>query len=399
LPAHSTQDEPSLPQSAFVVPGWQMSWSSQHPLGHVVKLHVAPVHTPLTHASPATHAAHAVPPVPQSFSVSPVWQFPDASQQPVGHVVALHAEASQVPAGHVSLAGHAVHALPPVPQNVVVVPVSQTPEPLQQPVGHEAGPQVGAWQAPPLHVSVAGHTVHAFPPVPHPVVLVPDSQKPRASQQPMGHVEGPHVMPLQTPAEQESPGGHGTHALPPVPQAVVLVPVSQFPRLSQHPVGQLAGLQVTPSQAPAVQLSPGGQASQAFPPLPHAVVLVPVSHTPEPLQQPVGQVEPLQGGGSQVPPVQLSPDGQTMQASPPRPHPVVLVPDSQKPRGSQQPVGHVIGLHAGPLHAPPEHESPGGQGRHAFPPVPHAVVLLPDSQLPALLQHPSGQLVELHVVP
>jgi hypothetical protein len=159
-----------------------------------VKLQVAPWQTPPTQASPETHAAHTLPPVPQSLSVVPVWHVPDPSQQPVVHVVE-HVEALQVPA---------------------------------------------------VQLSPDGHVVHALPPSPHAVVLVPASQKPSASQQPVGHVAGSHDGPLHAPPVQESAGGHGTHAWPPVPHAEVLVPGSQLPKLSQHPVGQLAGLHVTP---------------------------------------------------------------------------------------------------------------------------------------------------------
>jgi hypothetical protein len=88
--------------------------------------------------------------------------------------------------------------------------------------------------------------VHIAPPLPHALVLSPISQKPSASQHPMGQVLASHTGPVHMPPEQESPGGHGKQAWPPVPQAVVLVPDSHTPRPSQHPFGQLDALQVIP---------------------------------------------------------------------------------------------------------------------------------------------------------
>jgi hypothetical protein len=102
------------------------------------------------------------------------------------------------------------------------------------------------------------------------------------------------------PAEQESPGGHGLQGPAPVPQANGLVPDSHVPELSQQPVGQLVTLQVAPMHAPALQTSPPGHGSQALPPLPHAEVLVPDSQRPMSSQHPVGQVEALQGMASHV---------------------------------------------------------------------------------------------------
>ena len=146
-------------------------------------------------------------------------------------------------------------------------------------------------------------------------------------------------------------------------------------------------------------MSPGGHAVQALPSLPHDVVVLPGSHVPEPLQHPAGQVIALQGAGWQTPPLQLSPEGHAMQVAPPLPHALVLLPISQKPRASQQPVGHVFASQTGPMHMPAGQESPGGHGRHAWPPFPHAVVLSPGSHTPRPSQHPVGQLDALQVTP
>lgn len=62
---------------------------------------------------------------------------------------------------------HAEHALPNVPQNDELVPVSQV-VPLQHPVGHEVASQVaGPVQAPKLHVWPTLHATHAAPFRPH----------------------------------------------------------------------------------------------------------------------------------------------------------------------------------------------------------------------------------------
>ncbi len=215
----------------------------------------------------------------------------------------------------------------------------------------------------------------------------------------MGHVDGPHAGPLHTPAVHESPGGQGRHAEPPVPHAEVLVPVSQLPVLSQQPMGHVMALQVTPWHEPETHVSPDGHTAHALPPVPHSVVTLPGSHRPDVLQHPVGQVEALQGGGRQPPPLQLSPDGHAVHVAPPVPQALVLVPVSQNPRASQQPVGHVVGPHAMPMHNPARHESPGGHGTHAKPPAPHAEVLVPDSHMPPLSQQPVAQLRGLQVIP
>jgi hypothetical protein len=286
-----------------------------------------------------------------------------------------------------------------VPQSFSDVPSWHTPEESQQPVGQVIELHVLASQIPPLHVSPDGHDVHALPPVPQAPVLVPDSQKPNLSQQPMGQVAALQVVPVHAPAVQESPGGQGTHESPPLPHAEVLVPDSHIPKLSQHPVPQLIGLHVTPRHAPMKHASPGGHAVHATPPLPHAVELLPDWQTPAESQQPAGHVDALHVGTLHAPPLQLSPDGHDVQASPAVPHALVLVPDSQKPNASQHPFGQVAGPHEGPLHAPAVQESPGGHGKQALPPVPHAEVVVPDSQFPKPSQQPVGQVMALQVLP
>ncbi len=321
------------------------------------------------------------------------------SQQPFGHVEALHVAPTHAPAEHASPGGQAVHDRPPLPHADVLVPVSQRPAASQQPLGHVDALHGVGWQVPALQESPGGQAAHALPPAPQAPVLVPVSQNPRASQHPVGQVEASHRMPTQAPAVQESPGGQGKQAPPPVPQADVLVPDSHLPNASQQPVGHDDELHVAPSHAPETQVSPDGQARHALPPLPQALVLVPGWQVPEGSQQPVGQVVESHGGVLQLPALQMSPDAQVAHASPPVPHAALVVPDSQNPSASQQPFGQVAASQGGPLQAPPVHESPGGHGTQALPPVPHAVALVPDSHFPKASQHPVGQLDALHVVP
>lgn len=120
---------------------------------------------------------------------------------------------------------HEVHALPPVPQ-VVVVEGRQV-SPLQQPVGQVAALQVAvATHTPPSaeHIEPAPHAAQLRPPTPHAVVLVPGWQTPE-TQQP-GQFAGPHGS---THAWLEHVVAQLEHATPPVPQASALVPVRHTP--------------------------------------------------------------------------------------------------------------------------------------------------------------------------
>jgi hypothetical protein len=396
----ATHEAPPVPHAPGVVPTSQKPSESQHPVGHVAELQPAPVHFPPEQESPDGHGKHADPPVPHADVLVPDSHLPALSQQPVGQLVELHVAPWHEPVTHVSPTGHTEQDAPPVPHAPLTVPGWQVPSRRsQQPVGHVEALQGGGWQTPALQLSPDGHEAHVKPPVPHAPGLVPVSQKPSASQQPVGQDFGPHATPMQTPVRHESPAGHGTHAEPPTPHAEVLVPDSQRPALSQQPIGQVIGLHVAPTHAPIVHTSPTGQSAHDSPPMPQAAVLVPSWQVPVVSQHPVGQVAALQGEGLQVPLEQVSPLGQDTHEVPPVPHAIGLVPVSQKPRASQQPVGQVFASQVVPMHTPLVQVSPGGQGRHALPPVPHAEVLVPVSHLPRLSQHPEGQVDALQVVP
>jgi hypothetical protein len=112
------------------------------------------------------------PSVPQIALVVPGWQMPFASQQPVGQLVA--SQTHRPPPGvatHSCPAGHALQAAPPAPQFALVVPAMQV-VPVQQPVVQSAGLQNAAhcWL---VHSLPPVHATHSAPPVPHAPLAVP----------------------------------------------------------------------------------------------------------------------------------------------------------------------------------------------------------------------------------
>ena len=88
----------------------------------------------------------------------------------------------------------------------------------------------------------------------------------------------------------------------------------------------------------------------------------------EPEQQPDAQEAALQP--EHEPLLQVSAPGQPPQARPALPQAAGVLPCTQAPEASQQPVGHEVGVQ---VHTPKEHCSPLGQG----PPA-------PQPQLPAV---------------
>jgi hypothetical protein len=90
--------------------------------------------------------AHVAPPWPHAVSRKPASQTPFASQQPFAHDVGVQGGggtsqawlASQTSASCVQL----VHALPPMPQALFCDPLWQTPDESQHPPGHVVGPHV-----------------------------------------------------------------------------------------------------------------------------------------------------------------------------------------------------------------------------------------------------------------
>jgi hypothetical protein len=141
----------------------------------------------LQYSFSAVQFAHVAPDVPHIASALPGWQFPLASQQPLGQLVESHAHAPPFAALTPSCpVGHEMQAAPLAPHSVFVVPAIHD-EPLQQPVGQLVASH---WQTPPpealAHSCPVGHTMQAAPFAPHSVFV--------------GTVT--HVVPLQHPVEQ-----------------------------------------------------------------------------------------------------------------------------------------------------------------------------------------------------
>ncbi len=233
----------------------------------------------------------------------------------------------QAPLRHWSLrASQAVQLAPFVPHEAVEG-VTHWPA-WQQPVGQEVESQT---QAPPEQRWPTAHW--AFPP----------------------HLQ---VPPLQVSARVAL---QVVQATPPVPQAAVLVLVTQAP-LEQQPVAQLVALQ--PLQAPPVQVwALAAQFWHIAPPVPQAEAAPEVWHWPFESQQPVGQ---LVGSQTQLPARQCWPVEQSAPA-----------PQPQPPSAPQ--VSATIGL----------------QLVHSLPASPQ-LALVGDWQTPPSSQQPLGQLVELH---
>jgi hypothetical protein len=155
--------------------------------------------------------------------VSPLWQTPVPSQQPLGHVVSLHVEPTHAPAWQTAPTTHSAQVSPPVPQLASAVPARHFPVAAQHPVAHVAALHV-PWQLPPSHVAPAVHAAQRLPPVPHACDDDPAWQLPLASQQPVGHVCESHIGAPQKPSSQTVPGGHAEQNSPSSPHAFWLVP-------------------------------------------------------------------------------------------------------------------------------------------------------------------------------
>jgi hypothetical protein len=89
VPEHGPHAAPFVPQAVVEVPSWQAPFESQHPVGHEVGVQEG-THWPDMHVSPVPHGTQDVPPVPQVM-VDETRQLPSLPQQPLAHVVAVHA--------------------------------------------------------------------------------------------------------------------------------------------------------------------------------------------------------------------------------------------------------------------------------------------------------------------
>jgi hypothetical protein len=303
----------------------------QHPLGHVA-LH--PVHTLSTQFWVEPHGLQADPPLPHAALDVPARQVVP-EQQPVEQDVPLQTHAPPThawPLPHGAFVPHlqappeqrsefadaqVLHAPPPVPQ--ADVDCGSHTLPLQQPVGHDvalhtqlpptqACPMAHCWPEPQLQLPPAQESarpdaqpMHVAPLPPHWVVVgivhVVPAQHPLGhevalhTQAPLTHSwPAPHGAPVpqaHAPAVEQVSDleSHETHALPPVPHALIPRELQLGPE--QHPVGQLFA---QPEHVPfALHVSPLGQLAHELPPLPHWLSALPASQT-LPLQHPVHDV-------------------------------------------------------------------------------------------------------------
>jgi hypothetical protein len=139
----------------------------QQPLGHEVALQT---HWPMPlHCWPAAQATHAVPPLPHEvFDSAENGSQVDPLQQPAQELVPPH---EHEPALQVSPEPQAAHATPPTPQRDEVCEDGATQVmPLQHPVGHDVASQTH-WPVLLLHSWPVAHALHAIPPLPQEAVV------------------------------------------------------------------------------------------------------------------------------------------------------------------------------------------------------------------------------------
>jgi hypothetical protein len=125
--------------------------------------------------------------------------------------------------------------------------------PSQHPA-HDVAVQV---HSPCEHSWLEPHAAQDWPPIPQAAWVLPGAQLPELSQQPPGQLEASQVvvMGVQVPNLHDSLLPQVLHALPPAPQAASLVPATQAPWASQHPLLQVVESQLTALQAWFSQIS------------------------------------------------------------------------------------------------------------------------------------------------
>jgi hypothetical protein len=370
----------------------------QQPVAHIW---VQPEQAPAVQVSPAGHAAHALPALPQAPALFPGWQLLPA-QQPDPHEMASHTHA---PFRHCCPEAHdapvpQVHS-PAVehPSDVSGAQVPQVPPggahvfsesgvqmvPLQQPLGQDVASHLQVlseqcspglhdgpaphWHAPlPEHVSasVGSQAKHVAPPAPHVAMLlslhVVPSQQPVQDVASQTHALPTHLCPAEhalcpphvhcPAAEQPSAAvaPHAMHVAPPAPHVDDDDGVWHVVPL-QQPFGQTQLL-----HAPAVQVSPGMQGPQACPALPHALTTLPGSHVP-PVQHPVAHDV---ASHVHLPSTQCWPASHA-----------AVAPHRQPPLVSQPSL--VVESQPVQTHAPAVHCRPGGHGAPPAHPAPSCV--------------------------
>jgi hypothetical protein len=254
---HVAQAPPPLPHADSE--GERHAPAEQHPPAQDT---LSQVHRPATqcwpvaHSAPAPHAqvpvaaqlsavsgsqvTQAAPPLPQVDGDGALQVVP--AQHPLGHEPASHtqvppaqrwptAQAGCVPQAHcpaaeqlsARTASQPVQVAPAVPQVATEGGLHVAPE--QQPFGQVVPLQ--PLHTPPTHNCAPGQLSHAPPPVPHDVALLPGRQAP-AAQHPPAHEVPSHTQVL---AMQRCPGAHAL-ALP----QWQLPPAEQLSDRSSHAV-------------------------------------------------------------------------------------------------------------------------------------------------------------------
>ena len=211
---------------------------------------------------------------------TPALQTPPLHAVPSLSELTAHFPAVQVVAAQVLVVLHTEQEPPPVPQELMEVPVLHV-VPVQQPVQHlpllqvppvQAVPTVAGLvaQAPPLQLSSRqgvplSHLLHIEPGVPQAPVAVPVWQV-VPSQQPVQHFPPKQAPPVQAvpsvalatpqmPLEQEAVSqelvvGHTWHVTPLAPHELGNEPVSQTVPLQQPVQSVVAQVPPHPSSAP-----------------------------------------------------------------------------------------------------------------------------------------------------
>jgi len=175
----------------------------QQPFGHVFASQVQ-VPLDLSH-TPFAQDAHAAPPVPHEDADSELHASHVPVAPPLQHPVGQEVESqTHTPLFllHSSPVPHAPQLAPAVPHEALDsdahashVPVEP---PLQQPCGHEVASQTH-WPVAMLHSLPDGHAPHATPPAPHEVLLSLESASHDVPLQQPAHAAPPHE---HTPLEQ-----------------------------------------------------------------------------------------------------------------------------------------------------------------------------------------------------
>jgi hypothetical protein len=181
---------------------------TQQPLGHEV---ASQTHADSLHSWPDGHATHAFPPIPHDVLVSLVGCShlkvePLLAQHP-GHDLPAHVHE---PSEHASPFTHAPQAPPPVPHAPVDCLSNArhccfAPLPLQHPFVHDVASQAHS-PVVVLHARPAPHASHAAPPTPQTALVSEASatHRPAPSQHPPGHDVGPQVEAPSDPSPSRS---------------------------------------------------------------------------------------------------------------------------------------------------------------------------------------------------